>query len=815
MPQPDSAPAAPRHLVCRHVTTFGLPDLDFEVPLGKLTLITGAPGVGKTALCRDTLAAESASRVRRFLGQTALPNPAHCENIQELQPVIDLVELAKRLPESAVVSRVLGIDDYILRLFSDLGTVRCDQVICELRPAGVLKAAHEITRDISRGRAEAVASGPPDSALHGSRLLFGPTLTFSSPLTAADRSGLPGIVSQLKTYGALGFERLLIGGEIFRGGSLSEAGGEKAWEAALTETIDRAVAAAVNATLTSIVVLVRSIAVSELLTESGEDHSVDLVIEALRESLSLGRSLVEANLQQAPKEAPTQTWYCRPEYFCARCAVATRKTWGEILTENPMDVWQTEAINAPLASQKPAPVLAGVSLNAFWNLPLQQLQLKLTELSADHPAKELLCATLRKLAGLELGQIFPGQLIAELSRGERIKIACARLLLEQFSDVVILLDEPARFFTSDETRELLGALSVLQGQGSSLVVTSSVPAEGILPEAHFEVSGDFPAGVSVRPVTLGAKSKAKRKKSSPAAIERVVSLQILAGAAPSPRTTTRSNRGRKLPLLEFADRRGHVLTPGTLHVLHGPSGSGKTRLMKQWIEACERGGARHKVAYHDLARLEVIAWSKRAPMTLARVLGLDRVIAKLFAGERLAVLRGKSVKDFLIGSRAARCVACGGWGIAGGFAEALQTAGQLVSPRCGACVGTGIASDIQEIQVSGIAFHQWFDLSVDELLKNVRGTAEIAAPLAKLVRLGLAGHRLGIDVPSLPYFERQRAGICAAILQMQDEVAVCFDHGVSGLPGEETKELFGLLHEIAESGVVVVVTSPSAVNLPL
>ena len=84
---------APPTLSLRGVRVHNLKNVDVEIPLGKLTVVTGVSGAGKSSLVFDTLYAESHRRyarsfsvaARQFLEQFDQPD---ADRIGDLPPAV-------------------------------------------------------------------------------------------------------------------------------------------------------------------------------------------------------------------------------------------------------------------------------------------------------------------------------------------------------------------------------------------------------------------------------------------------------------------------------------------------------------------------------------------------------------------------------------------------------------------------------------------------------------------------------------------------------------------------------------------------------
>ncbi|MBK6940211.1 MAG: excinuclease ABC subunit UvrA [Planctomycetes bacterium] len=133
-------------------TCHNLKSVDVEIPHGKLTVVTGLSGSGKTSLAFDTIFAEAQRRfvesmstyARRFLARM---DKAPVDRIEGLAPAIAIDRKAGSKNPRSTVATSTEIHDYLRVLFARVGTAHCPQCRAPLRAqapsmaaAGVLDA---------------------------------------------------------------------------------------------------------------------------------------------------------------------------------------------------------------------------------------------------------------------------------------------------------------------------------------------------------------------------------------------------------------------------------------------------------------------------------------------------------------------------------------------------------------------------------------------------------------------------------------------------------------------------------------------------
>ena len=115
-----------RTIDLRGVKVHNLKNLDVSIPLGKLTVITGLSGSGKSSLAFDTLYAEGQRRyveslsayARQFLGRMQKPD---VEMIADIPPAIAIEQKVNTSNPRSTVGTATEIYDYLKLLYARIG----------------------------------------------------------------------------------------------------------------------------------------------------------------------------------------------------------------------------------------------------------------------------------------------------------------------------------------------------------------------------------------------------------------------------------------------------------------------------------------------------------------------------------------------------------------------------------------------------------------------------------------------------------------------------------------------------------------------
>jgi excinuclease ABC subunit A len=118
------------HIVVKGAREHNLKGIDVAIPRGKLVVVTGLSGSGKSSLAFDTIYAEGQRRyveslsayARQFLGQMKKPEVDHIEG---LSPAISIDQKTTSRNPRSTVGTTTEIYDYLRLLWAHVGTPHC------------------------------------------------------------------------------------------------------------------------------------------------------------------------------------------------------------------------------------------------------------------------------------------------------------------------------------------------------------------------------------------------------------------------------------------------------------------------------------------------------------------------------------------------------------------------------------------------------------------------------------------------------------------------------------------------------------------
>jgi excinuclease ABC subunit A len=187
---PIAPPAAIR---IRGARQHNLKNIDLDLPRGRMTVVTGVSGSGKSSLAFDTLYAEGQRRyvesvssyAKQFLDR--LPRP-DVDAIQGLTPAVAIQQTNRARSARSTVGTATEIHDYLRLLFARLGVVHCGN------------CGHEVHADSPQGIAREAAAWPE-----------GETLLVLAPVPRLERIAWDEQAAHLLKAG---FTRIRLGDEI-------------------------------------------------------------------------------------------------------------------------------------------------------------------------------------------------------------------------------------------------------------------------------------------------------------------------------------------------------------------------------------------------------------------------------------------------------------------------------------------------------------------------------------------------------------------------------------------------------------------------
>jgi excinuclease ABC subunit A len=774
------ATPTPKAIALRGVRVHNLQNVDIDVPLGRMTVLSGVSGSGKSSLAFDTLYAEAQRRylqsfsasTRQFLERLDKPDADH---IDYLPPAIAVGQrFASRGPR-ATAGTLTEIVDYLRLLFARVGTVYCLQCGQKVEPAttpDVVRAVEQMPAGTRFSIGFPTAPGAADWAT-GLREEGFVRVQIDGQLVRLDQEHLPPVMAASRAWVVI--DRLETG---------------QFTPQRLVDSLETAFA-------------------------RGEGR---LALLTDREELEFDQRLVCPRCHSAyPPLEPRLFSFNDPCGACPTCegtGTARKGTHG------------AEAVcptchGTRLREQAAIARVDGKTIAELCALSVRELadfvsRLDLAE--AQRPTARVLLAQvtarLDYLLAVELSYLSLDRSAKSLSTGESQRLRLTTALGSNLVNALYVLDEPTAGLHPRDTEKLLTVLRRLRDAGNTLVLVEH--------DAELIRAADFVADLGP-----GAGEDGGRLlyHGPPAGI--VDCEASITGAYLSGRSRI-SVPARRRPLehgdLRLVGARLHHLKNltvtfplGVLCVVTGISGAGKSTLVQETLypALCRRlrlttrqpalppetdvsgAGQLGHVVLMDQTPLTRTARSNAATYVKA----FDDIRA-VFADTTEARIRNFGPGDFSFNQPGGRCETCEGQGTLTVDMQFLAD----VTVTCPDCQGTRYRRELLNVKVRNFSIAEVLGLTVREAFRFFRAHPAIERRLKLLMDVGLDYLRLGQPADTLSGGECQRlklAGHLAA--SRKPRCLFLLDEPTAGLHPADVARLLDCFDRLLQTGHSLIV----------
>jgi len=173
------APIAKDRIEVRGAHQNNLKGIDVDLPLGKLTVVTGPSGSGKSSLAFETIYAEGQRRyvetfspyMRQFLDRMDKPR---VDDIRGIPPAIAIEQANPVKSSRSTVGTMTEINDYLKLLWPRIARAFCPSCSREIRPETAQSITNQVLRRFERSREipvrnPSVSSRGPSTSLRSAR----------------------------------------------------------------------------------------------------------------------------------------------------------------------------------------------------------------------------------------------------------------------------------------------------------------------------------------------------------------------------------------------------------------------------------------------------------------------------------------------------------------------------------------------------------------------------------------------------------------------------------------------------------------------
>ncbi len=823
----------------RGAREHNLKSIDLEIPRGKLVVITGVSGSGKSSLAFDTIYAEGQRRyveslsayARQFLEQMDKPD---VDLIEGLSPAISIEQKTTSKNPRSTVATVTEIYDYLRLLYARIGRPHCYN-------CGKPITSQTVTQIVD----QVLALSP------------GTKIQILAPVVRGRKGEYRQIFTQMRKEG---FVRVRVNGKL--------------------RDLDEPIELDKNKKHTIEVVVDRLVVTPEIPRR---------LADSLETALKLADGIVSVNLPDAGKDltfsermaciecgvsypeiSPRIFSFNNPHGACPACDGLGTKLDGSSAgldgslrlpnegffgaslgsldrrykdTQSSRVREEIETYVERLASVRPCPECHGARLRKeslairVGGLNIAELTRKSVkdtsaflatlggsssengDLSLTEKEQEIARRILKEirerlgfLTNVGLDYLTLDRTAATLAGGEGQRIRLATQIGSSLVGVLYILDEPSIGLHQRDNVRLLNTLKRLRDLGNTVLVVEH--DEETIRSADYVIDLGPGAGISGgRVVGAGTPQDIMANRQS-------LTGKYLSGdlAIPVPRVR-RPQTGQYLTIVGARQhnlKNINVEIPlGLFTCVTGVSGSGKstlvTDILRKALDARLYGG-RERPGDHDkllgMDRIDKVIDIDQAPIgrtprsNPATYTGVFTFIRELYALTPDARVRGYQPGRFSFNVKGGRCEACQGDGLIQIEMHFLPD----VYVTCDVCKGKRYNRETLEVKYKGASIADVLNMTVEEALRFFENVPRIKEKLQTLYDVGLGYIKLGQSATTLSGGEAQRVKLSRELSRRSTgRTLYILDEPTTGLHFADIQQLLDVLHRLRDAGNTVLV----------
>ena len=411
------------------------------------------------------------------------------------------------------------------------------------------------------------------------------------------------------------------------------------------------------------------------------------------------------------------------------------------------------------------------------------------------PIRDEVVARCALLEDLGLGYLSFERAAPTLSPGEARRLRLLSLALGELRGLLVVLDEPSAGLHPHDTARLLGVLRRLTGRGQTVVVVDHEPL--LARNADWLVDlGPGPAKEGGRLLFSGPPADLLGPDGPDTPTRRALRGEGAAAPARAGRADDRADL-----VLEGLSRHNVAgatlrLRPRALNVVTGVAGAGKTSLLDAAVARLREGGPFGRVVAVDADPVGRTPRSNAATYT-----GAFDLIRDLFAATPEAKARAFGKGHFTFNTAGGRCESCEGAGV---HEVGMRYLGS-VDLVCDSCGGRRFHSDVLSVRLDGLSVADVLDLTAAEAAERFRRERKLARILGSLVDLGLGYLPLGQPATTLSGGEAQRVKLATELARATGPALVVLDEPTTGLHPADVSVLTAAFRRLCEAGHTLLV----------
>ncbi len=850
-------PAAAPSIRVRGAREHNLKNLSLDLPRGKMVIVTGLSGSGKSTFAFDILFAEGQRRfldsmspyARQFVEQLEKPD---VDLIEGLPPSVAIEQRVTRGGGKSTVATVTEVYHFLRLLFAKLGTQYCPDCQVPVQKQSEAAIIKQVEDAAKKGRVRVLA--PLIKARKG----------FHTEVAAwAVKHGFDELWVDGAFRSAHGFAKL----ERFREHTIDvvvgEVGGATKKKPGAVDKVAAIVNRGKKLKHASVGDDPRDIIKRALEIGKGTARFVD----AKGKSVTLSTEMSCPECRMAFEELDPRLFsYNSPHGWCPRCRGFGVIWKGNLTKEDDSLSAAEQELAEERATQwldeddeKPCPDCDGARLNpvarnvrvrdmtidSFARLPVSGARTAAAKFKFKGTqaviATDIIDEIRQRLAFMEevgLGYLALDRSAKTLSGGETQRIRLSAQLGSNLRGVLYVLDEPTIGLHPRDNDRLLDTLEALRSKGNSLVIVEH--DDETMRRADHIV--DLGPGPGVHGGEVVAQGTLAEIEANPQSITGRHLKDPIKHPMMGERRPVKSSerwielKGASANNLQDVDVRFPV---GRLSVITGISGSGKSSLMRAVLlpaaqqalaktsararEEAKKSrkrapawktmtGAEHLEAVYEVDQSPIGKTSRSTPATYVGV--LDEIRA-LFAQLPLSRIRGYTNGRFSFNNEGGRCETCLGQGVIKHEMSFLPTS----YVPCEDCGGLRYNAQTLEVLYNDKSIGQVLQLTIEQAAEFFGAVTKIHRPLSLLTQTGLGYLRLGQPSPTLSGGEAQRMKLVTELTRgvgadqhkrlrqarATKSTLYLLEEPTVGLHMADVEQLLKVLHRLTDEGNTVVV----------
>ncbi len=791
-----------------------LRNVDVDIPRGKLVVVTGVSGSGKSALIFDTLFAESQRRFldslstysRQFVGQLQRPE---VDTIDGLPPAIAVDQRTRSFSIRSTLSTQTEIHDFLRLLYARAGVAHCPNCSREVGQQSVEAIVRQVLAFEDRQK-----------------------VMILSPLVRG-RKGLHREV--FERIAKQGFVRARVDGDIVDAAEPPELKAQA--KHTIEAVVDRIIVKeGIESRLReSIDLAVRESDGTCLISHQDDGEWIDRLYSTKFACPDCELSYPSLELRSFSFNSPYGA--------CSEC-----KGLGVIADDEAEnteeDVDQTDDVCAACAGDRLAPFPNAVTIASKRLAEVSAMSVAdasdwfgslASDLNATFSGEELevakqtvpdVVSRLGYLNQVGLGYLTLARNARSLSGGEFQRARLARCLGSGLTGACYILDEPTVGLHPRDTRRLIESLVGLRDQGNSVIVVEH--------DSELLHAADHVIDIGPGAGQDGGRLLATGSTDDVAAVEESATGAFLRRELVSGTALAAGTNPNELPEASahpLTDETPAIRIVGATHnnlknvsaefphkaltCVTGVSGSGKSSLIIDTLCPIARavinrretpaGLCKSVTGLDEFQRVldcDARPIGKTGRANPATYSGLWTEIRKLFAMTREARIRGFTARRFSFNVKEGNCPECKGQGVK---RVQMKFMPDIFVP-CHVCRGARFNRQTLSIRFNGKTVADVLGMRIDEATEHFRNFDRIHRVLSTFCDIGLGYLGLGQPAHTLSGGEAQRVKLATALGQTtRGSSLFILDEPTNGLHAMDVHRLLIVLRRLVGAGHTVVV----------